>query len=517
MKKRFFGILLMMAMFATLAAGWGSAEQVKAASTTYYFSNLSYNSKWGVSDYSVSDGALKTTFSSLYGEIKYNFPEEISISELASISVGANTGGQNVAFKFYDASGNQLFVKYNANCSSYTDFYVSASGSGSIRTIGVMSQSESSFTATTYNIKLEFKNSSTSTATLKEAMSGTFGKVGAAVTPQQLRDSATLAHIKEHYNSITMENEMKPDAIMTGKIAVEEARNKGYMIPDGYAESYVPALNFTTVDEVLKTAHNNGLSLRFHTLIWHKQMPKWFFKYSYNENYDYCNEATMNKRVEFYVKNVVAHVCQSDYADVVYAYDVVNEYFHNADAGTSHWTQIYGEEGENPSYVKAAFRYASDILNEYGRRAKVKLFYNDYNTYLISDQIVNLINNINSGSALCDGVGMQSHLDVDWPDAAFIGTTIDKFKNAGLEIQITELDATINARKDTYTLEDQSNYYYSFMRMLREKKNAGAKITSVTFWGLHDSVSWRASGKPLLFSQLGVKKPAYDSVIQAMS
>lgn len=516
MKKRFFGILLMMVMLAAFAADGSSAVQVRAASTAYYFSNLSYNSKWGVSDYSVSEGALKATFTTLYGEIKYNFPEDIPISDLSSISVGANTGGKDVAFKFYDASGNQLFVKYNANCSSYTDFYITASGSGSIRTIGIMSQAESSFTATTYNIKMEFKSSSTSTATLKEAMSGTFGKVGAAVTPQQLKDSTTLAHIKEQYNSITLENEMKPDYIMSGKMTVDEARNKGYIIPSGYGETYVPALNFTTVDEVLKIAYENGLSLRFHTLIWHKQMPKSFFKYSYNEYYDNCDTGTMNKRVEFYVKNVVAHVCQSQYADAVYAYDVVNEYFHNTDAGTSYWTQIYGEEGENPSYVKAAFQYASDVLTQYGMRSKVKLFYNDYNTYLISDQIVNLISNINSSSTLCDGVGMQSHLDVDWPDANLIGTTIDTFKNAGLEIQITELDATINARKDTYTLEDQANYYYSIIRMLRNKKSAGAKITSVTFWGLYDSVSWRASGQPLLYSQLGVKKAAFDSVINAM-
>lgn len=46
---------------------------------------------------------------------------------------------------------------------------------------------------------------------------------------------------------------------------------------------------------------------------------------------------------------------------------------------------------------------------------------------------------------------MQSHLDVHWPDANYIGNTIDKFKNAGFEIQITELDATINAMQSGYT------------------------------------------------------------------
>lgn len=69
-------------------------------------------------------------------------------------------------------------------------------------------------------------------------------------------------------------------------------------------------------------------------------------------------------------------------------------------------------------------------------RGRVKLFYNDYNTYLISDDIVSMIKFVNEGGKICDGVGMQSHLDVHWPDANYIGSTIDKFKNAGFEIQI---------------------------------------------------------------------------------
>lgn len=64
--------------------------------------------------------------------------------------------------------------------------------------------------------------------------------------------------------------------------------------------------------------------------------------------------------------------------------------------------------------------------------------------------------------------------------------------------------------------QEQANYYYSIIKMLKQKKQGGANITGVTFWGLSNQVSWRASGQPLLFSQLGVKKAAYDAVIDAM-
>lgn len=66
------------------------------------------------------------------------------------------------------------------------------------------------------------------------------------------------------------------------------------------------------------------------------------------------------------------------------------------------------------------------------------------------------------------------------------------------------------------SVQEQANYYYSIIKMLKQKKQGGANITGVTFWGLSDQVSWRASGQPLLFSQLGVKKATYDAVINAM-
>ena len=198
---------------------------------------------------------------------------------------------------------------------------------------------------------------------------GTCVNYGSNPSTSQLQDEKTLAFVKKHFNSITMENEMKPDAFLGYSptlISTSEAKSRGYIIPDGYAESTVPELNFSNIDEVLKIASQNGLSVRFHTMVWHQQTPSWFFKYEYNSYYNYCNAGTMDKRLEYYVKNIVAHISSSQYKDVVYAYDVVNEYFHNSDSGSkSNWTQVYGEEGKYPSYVKKAFHYANDMLNYY--------------------------------------------------------------------------------------------------------------------------------------------------------
>ena len=53
------------------------------------------------------------------------------------------------------------------------------------------------------------------------------------------------------------------------------------------------------------------------------------------------------------------------------------------------------------------------------------------------------------------------------------------------------------------------------MTMLNSKRKAGGNISGITFWGLYDSVSWRASGKPLLFTDIDQPKEAFYSVIKA--
>lgn len=148
-----------------------------------------------------------------------------------------------------------------------------------------MSQSSSTYTATIYNVRITTSSGSSSGSTggttttahtLKGAMSGTFGKVGNAVNLSDLRNSNTLAIIKKDFNSITMENETKPDAVLGYSptlISTSEAKSRGYIIPDGYAESTVPVLNYSNIDEVLKIAFQNGLSVRFHTMVWHQQTP----------------------------------------------------------------------------------------------------------------------------------------------------------------------------------------------------------------------------------------------------
>lgn len=364
-----------------------------------------------------------------------------------------------------------------------------------------------------------------------------------------------LKFIKSQFNSYSAGNAMKPDAIMTkdatnNHLTDAEAQTNGYFRPDNYATfednkingvvAY-PKLDFTTTDKLLKQAHDNDIKVRFHVLVWHQQTPSCFFKKNYDDTKnDLVSTEVMNSRLEFYVKTVMNHVLSSEYADVIYTFDVVNEYFHSHDAAkndNTFWEAIYTKDADGsdiwngktmsskPVYVKRAFKHAYDILVE-KKRTDISLIYNDYNTYdgNITSKIVDMIHWLNTkdtintaGNNICSGVGMQSHLDINnsFHSVENFSRALTAFKNGNFEIQITELDIT-NYEKDGKKSEEEfAQRYKDIMNAIIETKKSGANIQSVTLWSLYDGVSWRADGTPCIFTGLFAPKAAFYSLIEA--
>ncbi|GFH93633.1 endo-1,4-beta-xylanase Y [Lachnospiraceae bacterium] len=345
--------------------------------------------------------------------------------------------------------------------------------------------------------------------TLLNTYGSLFGYSGTCINLSQLRDANTLSHVKTHYNSITLENEMKPDAMLgySPKLITKEAAvNAGYYVPSSCTETYLPAINFDTLDEVLRICYENGLSVRAHTLVWHSQTPDWFFRVGYSKDYGYVSAAQMDIRMEYYIKSIMNHVYTSKYGRIVYAWDVVNEYLHAENSG---WQAIYGNVTTSPAFVKRAFQYAYDCINYFGLTDSVSLLYNDYNTYMEVDDVIKMIRYINSDRKICNGVGMQSHLGTNFPSVEYYTTALQSFVNAGFEVQITELDVVNKGDAD------QANYMYDLMSNILKVKKNGGNITGITFWGISDDVTWIKGQKPLLFSTLGVAKNAYYRVMDA--
>ncbi|MGN1205735.1 MAG: endo-1,4-beta-xylanase [Eubacterium sp.] len=340
------------------------------------------------------------------------------------------------------------------------------------------------------------KNSAT---TLKDAFADDF-KIGVATSSAYLSDSDRVEEIKETFNSITMENEMKPESILDWQ-GSEKSK-------DG-----MPAIKEETLKNALEAAQGAGVALRGHTLVWHSQTPEWFFSKGYDPSKGLVDKMTMKKRMESYIKQVLTY-CKENYPGVVYAWDVVNEAVgDDGDYRTeSMWYETYGDF----SYIKDAFTFARKYAEE-----GTKLFLNDYNEYiaqkrdLLYAKVVEL-----HDAGLLDGVGMQSHWDMEFPSVDLFETALEKYATIdGIEIQLTEIDMH-NTDDSEEGLKKQADRYKEFFDILTKMDREGkANITSVTFWGLKDGESWLSGFKgetsyPLLFSDDMEKKPCYESILE---
>lgn len=373
---------------------------------------------------------------------------------------------------------------------------------------------------------------------IKDTYSGIFERVGNVLSYNtswnngyQMQSDDTMKFVKHHFNSYTLENELKPEQVLSnwsGTISVSEAKNLGYVIPDGYTESTVAKLNFDSVDKILEIANNYGIQMRGHVMQWHQQTSPRFFHEGYDANNDIVTKAVMDKRIEFYIRTVMKHVMDKEKSltgkagSLVYCWDITNEYTHrtNQPSDTT-WVDVYGDMGLKPTYVKKAYEVAYDELKQYGLQKDITLFYNDYNEYDVADEIVELINYINEGEEtnICGGIGMQSHITVSYPSLEKYGTAVDKFLATGLQVQVTELDIGI---EDGQTEEDLANHYSDIMKLLiskqenRDKSVNARGITGVTVWGLYDAISWRKPTSCLLFGEsLEDPKPAFYSFLEA--
>jgi len=312
--------------------------------------------------------------------------------------------------------------------------------------------------------------------------------IGVAVAPNSL-EGAQAELIKEHFNSLTPENTMKP-----GPIHPEENR---YFWDDA--------------DKIVDFAQANGMKVRGHTLCWHSQTGAWMFKDSQG------NQVTK----EIALARLKEHITQvvTRYKGKVYAWDVLNE----AIVDDEDTAKIYRE---TPWYKICGEEYIADIY-QWAHEAdpNAVLFYNDYNTEdpVKRDKIYYMLKKLLDAGVPVNAVGLQGHWNITNPTEQNLRDAIDKFSSLGLKVQITELDVSIyTSRSDTVNMgftpereKKQIDLYKMAFKMFREKKDV---ITGVTFWNVYDGRSWLNRGNrkayPLLFDENLKPKKAYWEVVK---
>ena len=338
-------------------------------------------------------------------------------------------------------------------------------------------------------------------ASLKDVYSGYF-KVGTAIMASNLSSPSFMDLVQKHFSgSITFGNELKPDYVLDQAASQAKGGNTN------------PQVNFSQADALLKYCAENKIPVRGHTLVWHSQTPDWFFKENFSDDGDWVDKDTMITRMENYIKNVMEGLA-TQYPDVeFYAWDVVNEAWQDngtpraagssksEDSNSSAWTRIFGDN----SFIEYAFQFARKYAP-----AGCKLYYNDFNEYMpqkttaIYDMAMEL-----KEKGLIDGIGMQSHLDVGFPNASTYEKALSKFASTGLDIQITELDITTSDTTEA-GLEKQAQMYSDIFDLCVKYKD---NISAVVIWGVTDDQSWRATRVPLLFDENFKAKPAFYAIV----
>lgn len=319
--------------------------------------------------------------------------------------------------------------------------------------------------------------------------------MGVAVSPQGLRRADESQLVLQQFGSLTPENAMKMGPI--------HPRENEYFWRDA--------------DSIVAFAKKHNLKLRGHTLCWHNQTPRWLFTDSSSNPPKTVTKEVLLQRLKDHITAVVTR-----YKGTVYAWDVVNEvisdsaglYFRN-----SPWYRICGEE-----FVARAFEYA------HAADPDALLFYNDYNETdpVKREKIYKMVKGLKEAGVPIHGVGLQAHWSMHDLTEGQVDSTISRFAQLGLKVQITELDIKVQPGGDSqrqpkeavsvYTPEmekKQTEQYEMVFRVFRKYKDV---ISGVTFWNVSDRYSWldrRGGGKayPLLFDTAYQPKKAYWQVV----
>lgn len=335
-------------------------------------------------------------------------------------------------------------------------------------------------------------------------------------TLDQVRaDTATTLR---HFDHIVAENDMKWALIHP---------NEG---PDGY--------DFAPADAFVDFGERHGMLIIGHTLVWHAQTPAWVFagdqvlppdpapaegarprRRGFDPTQPHATREQLIERMREHIHTVVGR-----YRGRVHVWDVVNEAV--SDGGDAilretAWSRIIG-----PDFIALAFRFAHEA------DPAAMLRYNDYGLENPGkrDKTLRLVRGLLSEGVPVHAIGTQTHVGVTSPTFEQMDLALTELKSLGLPIHVTELDVNtaqrgqgntsaditqntdataggLIAQADARAAEQWANLFRAFL-----KHRDAVRI--ITFWGVNDGVSWRASGRPLLFDANNQPKPGFQAVLE---
>lgn len=342
--------------------------------------------------------------------------------------------------------------------------------------------------------------------TLKSATKGKF-LMGVAINMNQVNGNNPVQSeiIKEQFQAIVAENCMKPQPMqpVEGQFKYDDA------------------------DKFVAFGEKNKQVVTGHCLMWHSQIPRWFFVDSEGKN---VSPEVLKERMRTHILTVVGR-----YKGRVKGYDVVNEAFEdNGSYRNSKFYQILGKD-----FIKYAFQFAHEA------DPNAELYYNDYNMYMAKkcDAVVEMVKELKAAGCRVDAVGMQGHMGMEEPTVNDFEASILKIKSAGVKVMVTEWDISIlpnpfnhqganisdmfkyskelDPYRDSIPADVQLKWNKRVLDMFELFLKHKDVMDRVTIWGLNDGESWKNNfpmrGRkdyPLLFDRNNNPKPVVKQMIE---
>ena len=172
-------------------------------------------------------------------------------------------------------------------------------------------------------------------------------KLGTCMSDTMVRNTEIRKITIDNFNSITAENEGKPERILDQE-ACQALLAKD---PAGVAITTKP------FERIYDWAAENHIGVRHHTFVWYSQTPAWFFTTDYTQNGPKASRELMLERMKNYLE-VTLVTLNERWPETVYAIDVANEAVENGGLRTNNnnWYSTVGDD-----FVYHAFKFASEI------------------------------------------------------------------------------------------------------------------------------------------------------------
>lgn len=286
---------------------------------------------------------------------------------------------------------------------------------------------------------------------------------GAAVAAQPLRTSPEYAElIRTQCGIVVSENAMKFGPLRPA--------------PDQFF--------FDDADFLIDFAEKNGIKVRGHNFVWHRQLPRWFNGYATPQNAEQI---------------LVEHIERvgGRYAGRIHSWDVCNEVIQIKDGQpnglrNSPWFKLLG-----PGYIDLAFRTARRV------DPHALLCYNDYDIESEApDQaakraaVLDLLRGMQSRGVPIDGLGIQSHISAGsaqafGPEHSYgpgLTAFMKEVQGMGLKMLLTEMDVNDRALPADDAVRDAAvaAVYGSYL----ETTLANPSLIAVLTWGITDKYTW---------------------------